>query len=49
MTDRDFCWDPGIFKVLGIRFSTDTERISKINSELNYDGRLTEMRKILNK
>ena len=45
MTDRIFCWDPGIFKVLGIRISTDTERISEINT----DGRLTEIRNILNK
>ena len=44
MTDRTFCWDLGIFKVLGIR-STDTERIS----ENNNDGNLTENRKILNK
>jgi hypothetical protein len=44
MRDMNFCWDPGIFKVLGIKFSTDTERIA----EINYDGKLTEIQKILN-
>ena len=45
MTDMSVCWGPGIFKILGIRFSTDTELVS----EINYDGKLTEIRKILNK
>ena len=38
------CWDPGIFKVLGVKFSTDTEQINAIN----YDTKLAEIKSILN-
>ena len=31
----NLCWDPGIFKVLGVKFSTDTEQINEINYDLN--------------
>ena len=40
MTDRNFQWDPGIFRILGVNFSTDTGRIA----ELNYDGKLEEVK-----
>lgn len=44
MRDRNFLWDPGIFKVLGITFSTDTGQISR----LNYEGKLLELKKLIN-
>jgi hypothetical protein len=31
LRDRNFCWDPGIFKVLGIKFSTNIKEIPEIN------------------
>ena len=40
----NFCWDSGIFKVLGIKFCTDTDRIS----EINYENKLNEIQKIFN-
>ena len=43
MRDMNFCWDPGIFKILGVTFSTDTEQIST----LNYDGKLQEIKHVL--
>ena len=42
--DRNFCWDPGIFKVLGVKFSTDIDSITG----LNYDGKIVKVKKILN-
>ena len=44
LRDKNFCWDPGIFQVLGIKFSTDTTQISAIN----FEGKVSEVRKILN-
>ena len=44
LRDMNFCWDPGIFQALGIKFSTDTTRISSIN----FEGKISEIRKILN-
>ena len=44
LRDMNFCWDPGIFQVLGIKFSTDTTQISLIS----FVGKISEMRKILN-
>ena len=43
--DMNFCWewDPGIFKVLGIKFCTDTDRIN----EINYEDKLLEIQRIL--
>ena len=41
--DMNFCWDPGIFKVLGIKFCTDTDRIS----EINYEDTLLEIQRIM--
>ena len=40
----NFCWDPGIFTVLGTKFSTDVKQITSIN----YEGKLTEIKRILN-
>ena len=45
LRDMNFCWDPGIFQVLFIKFSTDTTQISSIN----FEGKIREIRKILNK
>ena len=38
--DRNFQWNPGIFKVLGIHFSTDLDSIP----DLNFEGKLTELK-----
>ena len=43
MRDRNFLWDPGIFKILGIKFSTNIRTIV----ELNYEDKLFQMKKIL--
>lgn len=43
LRDRTICRDPGIFKVLGIKFSTDITQITSAN----YEGRLTEIKRIL--
>ena len=45
MRDSNFQWNPGIFKVLGVKFSTDISTISQIN----YDGKISEIRRILNR
>ena len=44
LRDRNFCWDPGIFRVLGVKFTTNIEQISSIN----YDGKIQESKKLLN-
>ena len=44
LRDMNFCWNPGIFQVLGIKFSTDTTQISSIK----FEGKISEIRKILN-
>ena len=44
LRDMNFCWDPGIFTVLGIKFSTDIKQITSISCE----GKLTEIKRILN-
>jgi len=41
MIDRNFVWDPGTFKVLGVSFSTETEDIPK----LNYEGKINDLKK----
>ena len=43
MRDRNFIWDPGTFKTLGIHFSTKTEEISK----LNFEGKIDEIKREL--
>jgi len=43
MRDRNFCWDPGTFKYLGVSFSTNVDCIV----QLNYEGKLDEVRKLL--
>lgn len=45
MRDRNFCWDPGTFKVLGVKLSTNIQSIS----EINYEGKLMEINRILTK
>ena len=44
MRDKNFVWDPGSFKILGIKFSTDTNSIVR----LNYDDKLNDMKRIMN-
>ena len=41
MSDRNFVWDPGSFKVLGLIFSTNLEEMIALNfkDELNEDTR----------
>ena len=41
MRDKNFIWDPGTFKVLGIHFSVHTNEISHIN----FDGKLDEVKR----
>ena len=41
MIDRNFVWDPGTFKVLGVTFSTNSKDICK----LNYDGKINELKR----
>ena len=41
MKDRNFVWDPGTFKVLGVIFSTKTQDIGM----LNYQGRIEEIKR----
>lgn len=43
MRDKNFVWDPGTFRILGINFSTDTESIVRIN----YDEKLFAMKRIM--
>jgi hypothetical protein len=43
MRDKNFVWDPGTFRVLGVLFSTNTLTISKIN----FENKLSEMKKTL--
>ena len=38
-------WDPGIFRVLGVKFSTDTGQISS----LNFEGKQTEIKILKNR
>ena len=43
MRDMNFCWDPGICKILRVAFSTVTEQISTIN----YDDKLPDIKHVL--
>ena len=43
MRDKNFIWDPGIFSMLGIKFSVDIDTIPK----LNYQDKLLKMKRIL--
>ena len=45
MRDRNFIWDPGTFKVLGIHFSTETKRIT----EINFSDKINEAKRDLSK
>ena len=43
MRDKNFVWDPGTFKILGIIFSNNVNNIVKIN----YEGKLLAMKRIM--
>lgn len=43
MRDSNFIWNPGVFKVLGVKFSTDIDQIV----HLNFENKLTEIRRLL--
>ena len=43
MRDKNFIWNPGIFKALGIKFSVNIEEIVPIN----YDNKLQEIETLL--
>lgn len=45
LRDENFCWNPGTFRILGILFCIDTDRMI----ELNYDGKLMTIRRDLHK
>ena len=45
MRDRNFIWDPGTFKVLGILFSTEIKNIA----EINFNGKLDEAKRCMSK
>lgn len=45
MRDRNFIWDPGTFKVLGILFSTEIKNIT----EINFNGKLDEAKRYMSK
>ena len=44
MRDRNFTWDPGIIKILGINFSIHLDQIN----EINYRGKINEIESLLN-
>ena len=41
LRDRNFIWDPGTFKTLGITFSTNVEEIS----HLNFNGKIDDVKR----
>ena len=46
LRDRNFVWEPGdIFKIVGIKFSTNLETITRIN----YENKIDEIKQLLNK
>ena len=45
MRDRNFIWDPGTFKVLGVLFSTETKTIT----EINFNGKIDEAKRLMAK
>ena len=38
LRDMNFCWDPGTFKVFGIKFCTNTDQINVVNYETKLEG-----------
>ena len=44
LRDKNFCWDPGIFQVLEIKFCSDATQISSIN----FERKINEIIMILN-
>ena len=45
LRDENFCWNPGIFKILGISFCTDIDRIC----EINFENKLETIKRTLHK
>ena len=45
MRDRNYTWDPGIIRILGINFSTNLDTIF----EINYRNKLKEIERLLTK
>ena len=45
MRDRNYTWDPGIIKILGINFSTNLENIF----DINYNNKLNQIEHLLAK
>ena len=45
LRDENFCWNPGIFRILGIQFCMDLKNITNINIQ----GKLHDIQKILNR
>ena len=45
LRDQNFCWNPGIFKILGVKFSVDVDSIVGHN----FEGKLEEVRQLLKK
>ena len=43
MRDKNFIWDPGIYRILGIKFSVNTEIIM----DINYQDKLLEMKRVM--
>ena len=43
LRNENFCWNPGIFRILGILFSVDTDRMV----EINYEGKVMNIKKDL--
>ena len=43
MRDRNYTWDPGIIRILGINFSTNLDSLS----EINYKNKLFEIEQLL--
>ena len=43
MQDRNFVWDPGIFKILGVKLTTDVNTISQIN----FEDKLLSIQRVL--
>ena len=45
LRDENFCWNPGMFRILGISFCTDINRIC----EINFEHKLENIKRTLNK
>ena len=43
MRDENFCWNPGVFRILGIQFCLDLKRMT----EINFQGKLDSIKRLL--